>query len=228
MADKKTYKNSGHRGRLRDRFIRGGIEGLLDYEILELLLTIGTPRKDCKQIAKDAIKKFGCLRAVLDTPINKLEEIKGIGPKNAIGVKLFQSLSVYYEKQRISPKVSLNTSSAVAKYLQRSIGLQKKEHFVMLSLDSRNCLIAIDSISIGTLNSNLIHPREVFEPAIRNTASQVIVAHNHPSRDTSPSPEDIALTRRLDESAKILGIALLDHIIVSTDGYTSMKEQDLF
>lgn len=222
-----THKGAGHRKRLRDRFLQSGFDGFLEYEIVELLLTLGTPRKDCKQIAKAAIETFGGLRGVLDASIEELQEIKGIGPSNAFGIKLFQAVSERLAKEHIPEKILLDSSKAVADFLQKSIGREKKEHFVMLSLDARNCLIKTSDISIGSLNASIVHPREVFKEAIQSSAAQIIIAHNHPSENPEASSEDVALTRRLGEAAKIFGIALLDHIIVTKDKFYSLKEQDL-
>lgn len=220
-------KREGHRQRLRERFLQSGLDGFLDYEIIELLLTLGTPRKDCKQLAKEAIREFGGLQGVLDASIKELQKIHGIGPSNAFGIKLFQAVSERYAREQIATKTTLNSSEVVASYLQKSIGREKKEHFVMLSLDTRNCLIKISDISVGTLNASLVHPREVFKEAIYASAAQIIIAHNHPSENPEPSPEDVALTRRLGEAARIFGIELLDHIIVTKNRFSSLKELNL-
>ena len=221
------YPNAGHRKRLRDRFLQAGLEGFHDYEIVELLLTLGTPRKDCKQIAKEAIRLFGGLHGVLDAPLEELQKVKGIGPSNAFGIKLFQKVSERLSKEELTKKISFGSSQIVANYLQKFIGLEKKENFVLLSIDSRNNLIKISDISVGSLNASIVHPREVFKEAIQASAAQMIVGHNHPSGDTTPSPEDVALTRRLQDAAKVIGIELLDHIIVTSNSYTSLKEQNL-
>ncbi len=220
-------KMEGHRKRLKMRFLQSGLDGFLDYEIVELLLTLGTPRKDCKQIAKQTIKEFGGLRDVLDASLEDLQKIKGIGLSNAFGVKLFQAVSERLAKEHLPEKIMLNSSRAVADFLQKSIGREKKEHFVVLSLDAHNCLIKISNISIGSLNSSIVPPREVFKEAIQSFAAQIIIAHNHPSENPEASPEDVALTRRLEEAAKIFGIELLDHIIVTRDKFYSLKEQNL-
>ncbi|MDP2637654.1 MAG: DNA repair protein RadC [Candidatus Levybacteria bacterium] len=223
----KNHSGAGHRGRLRLRFLQGGLNAFLDYEIVELLLTLGTPRKDCKQMAKEAIKMFRGLRGVLDASLGELQRIKGIGPSNSIGIKLFQAVSERYAKEQIPNKIIFDSSKAVAEFLQKSIGRKKKEHFVMLSLDSRNNLIKDTSISVGSLNASIVHPREVFKEAIQSSAAQIIIAHNHPSENPDASPEDVALTRRLGEAAKILGIELLDHIIVTKNKFSSLKELGL-
>jgi DNA repair protein RadC len=221
------HKGSGHRKRLRERFLQGGLESFLDYEIIELLLTLGTPRKDCKQAAKDAIKEFGGLRGALDATLEELKNIKGIGSSNMFGIKLFQAMSERYAKEKIPKKIPLNSSAAVAKFLQRSIGREKKEHFVMLSLDARNNLIKKSGISIGTLNASIVHPREVFKEAIQCSAASIIIAHNHPSGDVNPSDEDIEMTKRLKEVGKILGIEILDHVIVARNDHYSLMEKKL-
>ncbi len=218
---------AGHRKRLRDRFLQSGLHGFLDYEIVELLLTLGTPRKDCKQIAKRTIEECGGLRGVLGASLEDLQKIKGIGPSNAFGIKLFQAVSERFAKEHIPEKITLNSSKAVADFLQKSIGRENKEHFVILSLDTHNRLIKISNISVGSLNASIVHPREVFKEAIQSSAAQIIIAHNHPSGNLEASPEDVALTRRLEEAAKIFGIELLDHIIVTRDKFYSLKEQNL-
>ena len=223
---KKKYPHAGHRARLRDKFLKSGIDALHDYEIVELLLTLGTPLKDCKQMAKAAIKEFGSLREVLDASLVKLQKIKGIGPSNAFGVKLFQAIAERYAKEKVSAKKFFDSPEVVAEYLQKRIGRKNKEHFVMLCLNSRNKLI-IDDVSVGTLNASLVHPREVFKKAIQANAALVIVAHNHPSGDTEPSEDDLVITKNLAESGKILGIEITDHIIVAKDKFLSFKEHGL-
>lgn len=220
-------KGVGHRERLRKRFLQSGLDGFLDYEIVELLLTLGTPRKDCKQQAKIAIKQFKGLRGVLDASLENLQTIKGIGPSNAFGIKLFQAISERYAKEKLPAKIPLSSPPQVASYLQERIGREKKEHFVVILLDSRNNLIDIHSISVGTLNASLVHPREVFEPAIRQLAASVILVHNHPSGDLTPSEEDLKLTQRLVSVGDLTGIHVLDHLIISSEGYVSLKQKNL-
>ena len=217
----KKYPHKGHRARLRDKFLKSGINALHDYEIVELLLTLGTPFKDCKQMAKEVIKECKGLRGVLDASLEELQKIKGIGLLNAFGIKLFQAIAERYAKEKISDKEFFDSPEVVAEYLQKRIGGKNKEHFVMLYLDSRNKLI-IDDVSVGTLNASLVHPREVFAEAIKNKAASVIVAHNHPSGDLEPSQEDIDLTKRLVEAGELLGIEVLDHIIITTKDFRSI------
>ncbi len=218
------HKGDGHRKRLRERFLDSGLSGFLDYEIIELLLTLGTPRKDCKQAAKDAIEKFRGLAGVLNSTINELQQVDGIGPSNAFGIKLFQAISERYSKEKIEFKTIFDSPKMIAEYLRGKIGRENKEYFITLFFDTRNNLIVHD-ISVGTLNASLVHPREVFSQAIVKNASHVVVAHNHPSGDATPSEADILTTKRLIEAGEIIGISVVDHIIVTKDGYCSLKEK---
>jgi len=220
-------KGTGHRKRLKTRFLEAGLDGFLDYEVVELLLTLGTPRGDCKQMAKEAIKKFKGLRGVLDASLEELQQVKGIGPRNSFGLKLFQAVSERYVKGKIFKKNLLTSPKAVANYLREKLGRKKKEYFVILSLNSRNNLIKISDVSVGTLNANLVHPREVFKEAIYAHAAQVILAHNHPSGDFKPSEDDLVITKRIVEAGKILGIKVVDHIIVAKNGFFSFRKEGL-
>ncbi|MCG2686594.1 DNA repair protein RadC [Candidatus Parcubacteria bacterium] len=220
----KKHKGEGHRKRLRERFLQSGLDGFADYEIIELLLSLNTPRKDCKQMAKEAIKKFSGIAGVLDAPIDELMQINGIGPSNAIGVKIFQNILQIYAKEKINLKKELNTPQMLFEFLREKIGKEKKEHFAILFFDTRNKLI-VNNVSVGSLNASIVHPREVFNDAVLKNASYIIVAHNHPSGDPMPSEEDIVTTKRLVEAGKILGISVQDHMIVSKNNYYSFAEK---
>ena len=220
-------KGTGHRKRLRTRFLEAGLNGFLDYEVVELLLTLGTPRKDCKQIAKQAIKKFKGLHGVFEASSQELQQIKGIGPHSIFGLKLFQALSERYLKEKIPRKIKFTSPKKVVDYLKQKLGKHKKEYFLILSLDSRNNLIKIDTISIGSLNANIVHPREVFRDAIRASAASIILIHNHPSGDPSPSEDDLKITQKLIKASKLLEIKIADHLIVTQDSHFSFAEQKL-
>jgi len=221
------HKGIGHRKRLRERFLQGGLDSFLDYEIVEMLLTLGTPRKDCKQAAKDTVKEFGGLRGALDATIEELKNIKGIGSSNVFGIKLFQAMSERYAKEKIVGNINLDSPKAVADYLQKYIGYIKKEKFVIISLNVRNNLIKPSTISVGSLDASVVHPREVFKEAIQCSAAGIILAHNHPSGNAKPSQEDLALTKRLRQSGKTLGINVLDHVIITKSEFYSFKENNL-
>jgi len=221
MVPQEEHKGAGHRKRLRDRFLISGLDGFLDYEIVELLLTMGTPRKDCKTMAKDLIKKYGNLLRVLNATPTNLEKIKGIGPSNSFGIGLFRAMSERYYKEILKEKTSFDNKNVVYNYLINKIGKQEKEVFVMLCLDTRNNLI-IDEVSVGVLNASLVHPREVFKKAISAGAAKIIVAHNHPSGDATPSTDDIETAKRVSEAGKIIGIPVVDQIVVSGSGCKSI------
>lgn len=218
----KTNSTKGHRKRLREKFLKVGLNGFHDYEVIELLLTLGTPRKDCKLIAKEVLKKFGSFNNVLDAPIEKLVEVNGVGPINVFGLKLSQAVSEMYQKRKIEKSLKLDSPEKIYQYLKEKIGKKQKEFFVVLFFDTQNNLI-VDDVSVGTLNESLVHPREVFNKAVRCSASHIVVGHNHPSGDHKPSQEDMKTTRRLIEAGKIIGISLIDHVIVSKKGYTSLR-----
>ncbi len=222
--DNPKHKGAGHRKRLRERFLQSGLQGFADYEIIELLLTLNTPRKDCKQMAKEAINKFEGMVGVLDAPIDELMQIDGIGSSNAIGVKIFQNILEIYAREKINLKKELNTPQMLFEFLKEKIGKEKKEHFAILFFDTRNKLI-INNVSVGSLNASIVHPREVFNDAVLKSASYVIVAHNHPSGDPTPSEEDITTTKRLVEAGRILGISVQDHMIVTRSKYYSFAEK---
>lgn len=220
-------KGVGHRERLRKRFLQAGLDGFSDYEVIELLLILGTPRKDCKQQAKEAIKKFGSLQGIFEASTQEFQQIKGIGPENIFGIKLFQAFSERFAKEKIPKKILLDSPKAVVSYLQKKIGESKKENFYILAIDARNNLINIQEISVGSLTASIVHPREVFKEAIRSSAASIILAHNHPSGDPEPSEDDLVITKRLTEAGKIIGIEVNDHIIVTKNGFFSFKNKKL-
>jgi DNA repair protein RadC len=224
---KPTKSSEGHRARLREKFSRGGLIGLNDYEIVELILTLGQPRTDCKPAAKEAIKRFKDLRGVLDATPEKLQEIKGIGPANSFGIRLVRELSNEYLRERVVGKLALNSEKAVYEYLYQSMSGLQKEIFRVLFLDSQNHLKEIQDISQGTVNASAVFAREVMESAIKHRATALIFVHNHPSGNTSPSQDDKAITRELILASSVLGLKVLDHIIIGDNCHYSFASQGL-
>jgi len=218
---------SGHRKRLHEKFHAVGLSGFHDYEIVELLLTLGSPRKDCKQPAKVAIKKFKTLRGVLEASKEELEKIPGIGPINAIGIRLVQEVARKYLKDRIIDRPVYRSPEAVFDYLYHSMRDLKKEVFKVIYLNSRNQIIETDDLFKGTVNASAVAPREVIEGAIKNNAVSLIFAHNHPSGDPSPSESDRIITRELVYAAKIMQIKVLDHIVIGDNTYFSFAGEGL-
>lgn len=220
--------SEGHRKRLRDKFLKVGLDALDDYEIIELLLTLGTPRKDCKQQAKEAIKRFKGLRGVLSASLEELQEIEGIGPHNAFGIKLFQEISERYLKEKLKgEQIYFKSSDAVFDYLYQSMGKEKKEVFKVMFLDSKNRLIEAKNLFIGSLTSSAIYPREIMKEAIKERAFGMIFVHNHPSGDSTPSNSDKEITQDLVTASNSMQIRVLDHIIIGGDKYFSFADAGL-
>lgn len=220
-------KAEGHRKRLRERFIKSGLAGFHDYEIIELLLTLGSPRKDCKQQAKEAIKKFKTLRGVLEAPSEELQQIKGIGPHSALGIKLVQEVAREFLKEKIIDKPVYKASREIFDYLYHSMRDLKKETFKVLYLNTRNQIMETADLFEGTIDSSAVSPREVIESALKYSAASLIFVHNHPSGNPEPSASDKALTRELAYAASIMRIRVLDHIIIGNDRYFSFAGDGL-
>jgi len=217
----------GHRKRLRERFIESGLTGFRDYEIVELLLTLGSPRRDCKQQAKEAIKKFKNLKGVLEATPEELQQITGIGPHNSFGGSLVQEVAREYLKEKILDKPVCSSSQEVFDYLYHSMRGLKKEVFKVIYLDSQNRVIETEDLFHGTVDSSVVHIREVIENAIRYKAVSLIFVHNHPSGNPAPSDSDRNLTRDLVMAAGIMGVKVLDHIVIGDNKYYSFTGEGL-
>ena len=220
-------KPEGHRKRLREKFIKSGLSGFHDYEIVELLLSLGTPRKDCKQQAKEAIKKFKTLRGVLEAPSEELQQIEGIGSHSAFGIKLVQEVAREFLKEKIIDKPIYKSSQEIFDYLYHSMRDLKKEVFKIMYLNSQNQIIETENLFEGTINSSSISPREVIESAIKYNAASLIFIHNHPSGNPEPSQSDKEITRDLVYAGSIMRIRVLDHIIIGNNRYFSFAGDGL-
>ena len=217
----------GHRKRLREKFIKSGLAGFHDYEIIELLLTLGSPRKDCKPQAKEAIKRFKTLRGVLEASPEELQQIEGIGPYSAFGIKLVQEVARKYLKEKIMDKPIYKSAQEIFDYLYHSMRDLKKEVFKVIYLNSQNQIIEITDLFQGTVDSSFISPREVIEGAIKYNAASLIFVHNHPSGDPGPSKNDKDMTRDLVYAGSIMRIRVLDHIIIGDNRYFSFAGEGL-
>lgn len=224
--EKWQQKGTGHRGRLRDRFLDRGLEGFSDAEVLELLLTFGTPRSDCKESARGLLASFGSLAAVLEAPINSLQSVQGIGPKNSFALHFVQSVARRYLRERLRGKRYLHSSREVTDYLQHSMRGLKKEVFAAIFLDSSHAIIDTEIIAEGTINVNTVYPRELVIRTLERHAAALIIAHNHPSGALEPSQQDLHLTRTLFLISSLMQIQLLDHLIIG-DGFFSFADQGL-
>jgi DNA repair protein RadC len=217
----------GHRKRLRDKFLASGLGGFHDYEIVELLLSLGTPRRDCKLPAKEAIKRFKTLRGVLEAPVAELEKIEGIGPHNAFGIKLVQEVAREFLRAKVIDKPFFGSSQEIFDYLYHAMRGLKKEVFKVIYLNVQNQVIDTADLSEGTVNSSTVAPREVIEGAIRQNAAALVFVHNHPSGNPRPSTSDMSLTRELVYAGKVMQIKVLDHIIIGENQYYSFAGEGL-
>lgn len=208
-------KGEGHRERLRKKFLERGIDAFTDAEILELMLTFGTPRRDCKDTARAALQYFdNSFAAVLDAPITELKKIKGLGPNNVFALHFVQGVARRYLRQQLHNKQYLTSSKEVAEYLIHSMRNLKREVFVTLFLDASHAIIADETIAEGTINVNTIYPRELVKRALKYNAAAMVIAHNHPSGKLKPSKQDINLTRTLSMTCTLMNMKLLDHLLI--------------
>ncbi|MFH1008997.1 MAG: DNA repair protein RadC [Candidatus Latescibacterota bacterium] len=220
-------KTEGHRVRLRERFLKSGVEGFHDYEIVELLLTLGTPRRDCKQQAKDAIGRFKTLRGVFEASAEELQEIEGIGPHSAFGIRLVKEVAQKLLKERMLEQPVYTSSKEVFDYLYHTMRGLKKETFKVLFLNAKNRVIAEKNLFEGTLNVSSVYPREVVKSALEHHAASLIFVHNHPSGNPDPSPSDREITEELVFAGCIMQIKVLDHIIIGDNRYFSFADEGM-
>lgn len=219
-------KGAGHRQRLRDRFMERGLEGFSDTDILELLLSFGTPRSDCKEAARAALQRFGSLSTVLEEPPGGLQQIKGIGPKNGFAIHFIQAVSRRYLQDRLKEKRYLHSSAQVRDFLIHSMRGLKKEVLMLIYLDSSHAIIDSEIVAEGSINVNTIYPRELIKKAMGKNAAALIIAHNHPSGSLEPSSQDMQLTRTLCLLGSLMQLQLLDHIIIG-DGSFSFADNGI-
>jgi DNA repair protein RadC len=212
---------------LRQRFLKGGLQGFLDHEIVELLLTLGTPRKDCKRPAKRAMRKFRMLRRVLEASEDELQEIEGIGPRNIFGIKLVQEVSRRFLRERMMSRPVCHSSREVFDYLYHTLRDAKKEKFKAIFLDAKNQIIEEETFFEGTVDTSAVYPREILKNALRYNASGVIFVHNHPSGDPDPSESDREITRELVFASSTMQMKVLDHIIIGNNRYFSFADHGL-
>jgi len=225
MAVKKS--SEGHRQRLRDKFLNSSLEGFHDYEIIELLLTLGTPRKDCKQSAKEALMKFGTLKAVLEADAVDLKTVRGIGDKNVFGLKIAQAVARRYLADRVVDKDFIRSSKEVLEYLQHNLRDKNRELFMVIYLNGRNQIIKMEEVFEGTLSTSAVYPREVVKRALDNEAAALVFVHNHPSGNPNPSKEDLTITNKLKEASQSIDVVVHDHLIIAGNEVYSFTDHGL-
>jgi len=217
----------GHRERLRQKFLKSGLKGFHNYEIVEMLLTLGGTRSDCKQQAKEAIEKFKTLRGVLAASPEELQEIEGVGPASAFPIKLIQEVSQEFLKEKVLEKPFCKSSKEVFNYLNFSMRDLSKERFKVMFLNAQNQIIEVEDLFEGTLTASAIYPREIVEKAVKHNAAALIFAHNHPSGNPEPSDDDKQITSNLVFVGNIMQIKVLDHIIIGDNKYFSFADAGL-
>ena len=226
--------SQGHRERIKEKFLKNGIDGFAEYEILELLLTYCIPRKDTKPIAKDLLNKFKTLDNVFKADFDKLSVIDGLGKNSIAFLKLIGDLpSIIYKDELKNKKLidketlKISNKDILLKYLRNKIGYEEIEKFYVLYLSSSNEVIEFEENSVGTLDRSSVYPREIYKKIINLNAKSIILAHNHPSDNITPSKCDIELTNEIAKGLKNFGALLIEHIIVTKNSYFSFLEEGL-
>ena len=226
--------NQGHRERIKEKFLKNGIDGFAEYEILELLLTYCIPRKDTKPIAKELLNKFKSLDNIFKADFDKLSAIDGLGKNSIVFLKLIGDLpSIIYKDELKNKKLvdketlKISNKDILLKYLRNKIGYEEIEKFYVLYLSSSNEVIEFEENSVGTLDRSSVYPREIYKKIINLNAKSVILAHNHPSDNITPSKCDIELTNEIAKGLKNFGALLIEHIIITKNSYFSFLEEGL-
>ena len=223
MSESQKPSYMGHRERIREKFASNGLESFLDHETLELLLTYCIARRDTKPTAWALLKKFGSLSAVLDAPLEALQEVPGVGEQSARFLKLIRAVFKKYSLEEVQDKITIHTPEEVIAYCQASLAGHSEECLELIYLSVRNTVIKTEIVSSGTLDRVNISPRKIVERALAAKAAGIIMVHNHPSGDPTPSADDIASTKEVARAAALFGIAVHDHIIVGKGRHYSLK-----
>ena len=216
---------SGHHQRLRERFARSGLSGFHDYEVLELLLNFVFPNRDTKPIARDLLTKFKTLNDVFNADLEELQEVKGIGLRSAIFLKLINEVLGYiYEEKALKEKQRFTKTSQLFEYFKAAIGNKKNEVMRVIYLDSQNRLIHAENVSEGTVAETVVLPRKIVEGALKYRAISVVIAHNHPDGVAEPSEHDDRMTEQIQNALSTVGIELQDHLVIAGDEYFSYRQ----
>lgn len=219
----------GHRQRLRERFLRTGLDGLHDYEVVELLLTLAIPRSDVKEPAKALIAKFGNLRGILDAPFEHLKDIKGIGSVTPVALRIIRAAATLYLQQAAVGGESLADSERLSAFWRMRIGALHDEVFEVAHLDSKYQLVrdGVERLEEGTVDRATVYPRRLVESALKRGSAALVLAHNHPNGQVQPSEHDKVLTRALVLAAETVHLKILDHLIVTPDNTFSFRKAGL-
>jgi len=226
-STKEPPHHAGHRQRLRARFLKGGPDALPDYELLELILFRAIPRRDTKPLAKALIKRFGGFNEVISTPIERLVEVTGVSDAVATELKIVHAASLRLAQAKILEKPAITSWAALIDYCTACMAYETNEQFRILFLDRKNVLIADEVQSRGTIDHTPVYPREVVKRALELGASAIILVHNHPSGDPTPSRADVDMTKRIEQAAKPVGVAVHDHLVIGRGTHASLRQLGL-
>jgi len=218
---------SGHRERLRARFLQGGADAMPDYELLEMTLFAALPRRDTKPLAKALLARFGSFAEVIAAPRARLMEVKGVGESVANHLKIVEAAAHRLAKTKVMGRPALSSWQALLDYCTAAMARAQNEEFRVLFLDRKNSLIADEVQNRGTVDHTPVYPREIIKRALELSASALILVHNHPSGDPTPSKADIAMTREVVTAAKTLSITVHDHLVIGRGGHASFKSLGL-
>ena len=229
MADADKDANAkphhhGHRERLRQRFMNGGADAIPDYELLELVLFNAMQRRDVKPIAKALINQFGGFAEVISAPPERLKEVAGVGERTVIELKLVHAAALRLAQGQIKNRQVLTSWSALMDYCRSSMAFNEREQFRIIFLDRKNKILADEVQQEGTVDHTPVYPREVIKRALELNSTAIILVHNHPSGDPTPSRADIDMTAKIVEAADKLGITVHDHVIIGREGHASLKQ----
>jgi len=227
LPDDPVSGHLGHRKRLRERFLERGGDALADYELLEMLLGMAQPRIDTKPLAKALIARFGSFAAAIATPINELRGMEGLDDVGIAALKAVQTAAQRLARAEIRDRPVLGSFEQVIDYLNITLARERTERFLVLHLDARNRLLGEDMQAAGTVNHTPVYPREVVKRALEVGAVAILLVHNHPSGDATPSRADIEMTREVRAAADALGIVLHDHIIIGNGRHMSFRREGL-
>lgn len=214
---------AGHRERLRERAVAGGLAALPDYEVLELLLFRTIPRGDVKPLAKQLLARFGSLGGVLGATAEELRTVAGVGEAVALDLKLQHEITLRAAREQVARRPVISSWTALLAYVKTALAHEAREQFRVLFLDKKNQMIADEVMNRGTVDHAPVYPREVARRALELSASALILVHNHPSGDPTPSSADVEMTRQIVEAVRPLRIAIHDHLVVGRDGVASFK-----
>ncbi|BFT74939.1 MULTISPECIES: DNA repair protein RadC [Paenibacillus] len=211
--------------RPRERMLQYGAEALSHAELLAIILRTGTVSESAVRLASRILSESGGLRSLVDMSKDQLTQIKGIGDAKALQILAGIELGRRIAKSTFAERITIRSPKDIANLMSEELRYLQKEHFVCLFLNTKNHVLAQETLSMGSLNASIVHPREVFRAAIKRSSASIVCVHNHPSGDPTPSPEDIQLTHRLVEAGTIIGIEVLDHVIIGDQRFISLKEE---